>query len=589
MPAAVAGAALMVAAGGAVAVVAPPLGTTAAVTLSETGSLVAALLLLVGAALVAAGSVAWFGRRDHLLSVVAFAAAAAWMGMELAGRASVTSEARSAGLLITPLLAPLAIHLPLRATHADAASPPLRWLLVALYAVVGLAAIGRSLTYDPFFDLFCTPVCSRGDNVLAVVVDMPLARSFTSIATWATVFGGVSLVVWSVQRLLRDGRARCRRERLVLLPAALLGGAMAWWAAAGSAMPPYGPDDVRLLLPAVATAVGLGAVGIDISVSIIGEQRRADSLRRMADEITAGSQGLRTTLARTLDDPRLQVVYPVSEGGFIDDQGDPVEEPRSSARRAVTTIERAGVAIAYVDHAAELDPDVLDREIGAAARLAVDNERLEATIRARLRALQASRARIVATSDSTRVRLERDLHDGAQQRLLAVSFELRLASVAMAKSGHRDSQSAALAAMLADALGEMDLALSELRTLAHGIHPVVLVEDGLVGALASMADVSAIPVVVVAARVDRCAERTELAAYAAVVEALRQAEEAGAGRLDVNLTERAERLAVSMAARGLEDGPRWVKVGDRVGAAGGSLSWTESAGPGTLSVDLPCA
>ncbi len=221
------------------------------------------------------------------------------------------------------------------------------------------------------------------------------------------------------------------------------------------------------------------------------------------------------------------------------------------------------IAIAYVDHAAELDPDVLDREIGAAARLAVDNERLEATIRARLRALQASRARIVATSDATRVRLERDLHDGAQQRLLAVSFELRLASVAMAKSGHRDSQSAALAEMLADALGEMDLALSELRTLAHGIHPVVLVEDGLVGALAGMADVSAIPVLVVADRVDRCAERTELAAYAAVVEALRQAEDAGAEWLDVNLTERAERLAVSMAARGLEDGPRWVKVGDR--------------------------
>ena len=569
--------------------VAPPLGTNVGATVSQTSSLVALLVLQAGAVLVATGSVAWFGRKDHVLAVVAFAAAAAWMGMELAGRASVTSEARSAGLLITPLLTPLAVHLPLRAVRADTALTPIRWLLVALYAVVGIAAIGRALTYDPFFDLYCAPVCSRGDNVLAMVADVPLARQFANVMSWATVLGGPSLAVWSGWRLARDRRAGRPRDRLVLLPAVLLGGAMAWWAAADSATPPYRPDDLHLLLPAVAIAVGLGATGIGISASIFGEQRRAYALRRMADEIAAGSQSLRTTLARTLDDPQLQVAYPVSEGGAIDEQGDLVEEPQAGAGRAITTIERGAVTIAFVEHAAELDPDLLDREIGVAARLAVDNARLEATIRARLRDLQASRARIVARSDATRGRLERDLHDGAQQRLLAVSFELRLAAAALTQFGRPDSRSAGLAEVLADAIGEMDQALAELRTLAHGIHPVVLVEDGLIGALAGMADVSAIPVVVVVHQVDRCGAPTEVAAYVAVGEALRQAEQAGAGQLDVNLTGHSGRLTVSMGARGLEDGPRWVKVEDRIGAAGGSLSWAGTGVLGTLAVELPCA
>ena len=141
--------------------------------------------------------------------------------------------------------------------------------------------------------------------------------------------------------------------------------------------------------------------------------------------------------------------------------------------------------MALIEHDADLDPDLLDREIGAAARLAVDNEQLEATIRARLRELQASRARIVEAGGSgTWSARTCDLfHDGAQQRLLAVSFELRLAQAAL---GRDDAQANIRNwnSRFGVAIEELDQGIDELRELAHGIHPVVLREDGLLGALA---------------------------------------------------------------------------------------------------------
>ena len=122
-------------------------------------------------------------------------------------------------------------------------------------------------------------------------------------------------------------------------------------------------------------------------------------------------------------------------------------------------------------------------EIGAAARLAVDNERLRAEVLARVADLRASRARIVATADGTRQRLERDLHDGAQQQLLAASFELRQACSSAAASGDAE-----LAARLTDASEQAQQALTELRDLAHGIYPAILTEAGLEPAVRSLAE-----------------------------------------------------------------------------------------------------
>jgi signal transduction histidine kinase len=241
--------------------------------------------------------------------------------------------------------------------------------------------------------------------------------------------------------------------------------------------------------------------------------------------------------------------------------------------------------VALVEHDTALAPDLLDREIGAAARLAVDNERLEATIRARLRELRASRTRIVATADTARGRLERDLHDGAQQRLLTVSFELRLLAAVLAAAGAAAESRAAIDW----AMNETDAALSDLRDLAHGIHPVVLTEDGLDGALASLAETTAVPLVVMGGPIGRCAGPAELAAYLGVVEAIQQAEIRGVERVDVSVERGDETMRLTIAGPTIDERQR-VRIEDRVGAAGGHLDVSQS-GPGhsLLALELPCA
>ncbi|CAN5484533.1 hypothetical protein BH24CHL9_BH24CHL9_06490 [soil metagenome] len=581
-----AGAALLVTAGGAVALIAPALGPVSTTSAGHSGPLAASLVLAAGAVLVAAGSLAWFGRPDRGLPLIALFAAAAWMARELEGSASVAREARSLGMLITPLFVPLAVHLPIRALGADRAMP-IGLMLALLYAAVGITSSGLALTYDPFFDVHCAPVCARGDNLLVLQQDARLASIFETLGLAVSLVGSLGLMAWAFVRLLRPRPAQGLPQRLLIIAAGALGGAMAWWMGALLLPDADLPAAPALLLPAMVTAMAVAAVGAAVTGLIAGEMRRAEAIGRITDAITAGagSPSLRVTLARTLDDDRLRVAYPLEGGGFIDERGLPMEAPRWVAGRAVTGIERGEALIALVEHGADLDPDVLDREIGAAARLAVDNERLEATVRARLRELQASRTRIVEAGDAARGRLERDLHDGAQQRILAVSFELRLSAAASAQADARAHTKASIAA----AIEEVDRALAELRDLAHGIHPVVLIEDGLSGALASLAEEASIPVAV-SGDVDRCPGPTELAAYLAVDEAIRRAEVAGA--VGILLAAQVEDgwLRLDITGISADDGGSWVRVEDRIGAAGGRLEMARGPSGGAIvRVELPCA
>ena len=171
-----------------------------------------------------------------------------------------------------------------------------------------------------------------------------------------------------------------------------------------------------------------------------------------------------------------------------------------------------------VHDAALLEGPALEREIGSAARLAVENERLQAEVLAQLEDLRASRARIVETGDAERRRLERDLHDGAQQRLLALSYDLRLARAAAEAEGDREH-----ATLLASAGDEAQAALGELRELAHGIYPAILAEAGLAPALATLADEAPLPVELGEVPPERYGAPVETAAYLTVAEAIADA------------------------------------------------------------------
>ena len=291
---------------------------------------------------------------------------------------------------------------------------------------------------------------------------------------------------------------------------------MTWWAFGrlrGDGSPTV---DLTQVPSVVVLSVSLTVLAIATTSALILEMRRRSALRQLAETIgtEASPRTLEQVLVATLGDPTVRVAYPLDSGEVVDVAGRQVALPSGSPGRRVASIERGGRTVAIVEHAEAVDAGPLTREIGTAARLAVENERLDATVRARLRELQESRARIVAAGDATRLRIERDLHDVVEQRLLAVSYELRLARAAVTDpdSGH--------ASRLNDAIERLDQALIELRELAHGIHPAVLTEAGLDAAIRALAEVSPLAIELNAHAGLRCASPSESAAYLAVVEVL---------------------------------------------------------------------
>ena len=201
-----------------------------------------------------------------------------------------------------------------------------------------------------------------------------------------------------------------------------------------------------------------------------------------------------------------------------------------------------------------------------------------------MRELAESRTRIVERADAARLHLERDLHDGAQQRLLALSYELRLGRAAAARDGDDD-----LAASFERAIAETEAVLEELRELAHGIFPAVLVEAGLGPALADLADRATLPVEIVGDTGGRCPAASESAAYVVIDEAVRSAAGRGATHVRVEIA----RLDGRLTARVVDDGasPNAISdhLADRAGAARGRLTAETDAARPALRLEVPCA
>jgi signal transduction histidine kinase len=204
---------------------------------------------------------------------------------------------------------------------------------------------------------------------------------------------------------------------------------------------------------------------------------------------------------------------------------------------------------------------------------------LQAEALAQLDQLRVSRVRIVETGDSERRRLERDLHDGAQQRLLALSYDLRLAHAQAQADGDRQSGS-----LLTQATDQAQTALEELRELAHGIYPAILTEAGLGSALASLADAAPLPVEIRDAAQGRYPAAVETAAYHLVAEALDDAAGRGASHAAVSAVRDGGRLVVTVHDDGTDRTSSMVQLADRIGALDGNLT----VEPTRLLAELPC-
>jgi len=294
-------------------------------------------------------------------------------------------------------------------------------------------------------------------------------------------------------------------------------------------------------------------------------------------------QGLRDALARALDDPTLELVFWLPERGvFVDAVGTPVDLP-SEGGRALTRLDDEGGPVAALIH----DPILLEEPqlveaAGAAARLALANARLQIELQAQLLAVRESRSRIVAATDEERRRIERDLHDGAQQRLLALALALRTA-----ERRHHGSLDPEVEQLLAGAVSELQDAVRELRDLTHGFHPTLLAEQGLEAALASLSARMPVPVEVRLQLVERPEPQAEAAAYFVAAEALTNVvKHAGAGTVSVVVEQRDGLLRVEVADDGIggadSRGSGLRGLADRIEALGGSLVVDSPAGLGTI-------
>jgi signal transduction histidine kinase len=302
-------------------------------------------------------------------------------------------------------------------------------------------------------------------------------------------------------------------------------------------------------------------------------------------------EALQTALARTLGDPTLVLAYRLpGSRGHADAAGRPVLVPPVTPERACAPIDHDGheVATLIYDAALDDDPEMVEA-VRAAATMALENDRLLRESEARLAEVQASRQRIVAASDAERRRLERDLHDGAQQRLVAIALQLRM----LRDDIRRDpAQAEQLAASASD---ELASSLQELRELARGIHPATL-DQGLASALESLAARATVATAVSCDAPEGVPRAVELAVYFVACEALANVGKyAAATTASVRLSRTAAGVAIEIADDGVggadaANGSGLHGLADRVEALGGHLRVTSPPGAGTVvTAELPCA
>jgi signal transduction histidine kinase len=302
-------------------------------------------------------------------------------------------------------------------------------------------------------------------------------------------------------------------------------------------------------------------------------------------------KGLRDALARALRDPSLTLVYWLPDfAAYSGLDGRSVVLPSAESGVATTLIDRDGVPVAALLHDPSLadEPELL-AAVTAAAEIALENARLHVELRGRLQELRGSRARIVDVANKERQRLERNLHDGAQQRLVALSLELSLLGGDL--SSDKGAQE-----RLDRAQRQIAVSLAELREIARGIHPAVLSAHGLAVALEQLAALAPVRVRLAVETGGRLPEALEVAAYYLVCESLANVGKyAQAASATVEVSRASSQVIIEVTDDGIggadeERGGGLRGIADRVEALDGRLQvWSPVGGGTRIRAEIPCA
>ena len=535
--------------------------------------------IAAGLGLILAGALATAQPRSRRVGLLAMLAGSAWFGADLEGWQDGPSLLRSLGAAASPFTLALVLHFALALPRGRLRSAAARTTAVAAYGIAAVVTLARALFRDPLLDLYCWRNCR--DNSFLVDADPGIASALDDIWVWSALAIGLVLVGFGAHRLLTASGPGRRVLLPLITPAVLVGATEAVYAVALLRTRLESPDAAGFAAIFLAQALSLTLLAIGLAWSVVRVPRTGARVARLASDLgEAPPPGtLREALAAALGDPGVDVLYPRRDSHqLIDADGRPAELPARA--RAVARIARGERTLALVLHdPVLLDEPELERALGSAAKLSVENEALRAEALAQLHELSASRTRIVEAGDSARRGLERNLHDGAQQRLLALSYDLRLARAGAVAD--RDDE---LVAVLDTAADETATALDELRELAYGIYPAVLTEAGLAAALATLADGAPLPVELGHVTRVRQPPSVETTAYVTVAEAIGDAARRGASFAAVRVAREAGRLVIAVDDDGAPRSSRLLHVADRVGALAGTLH----VGDTDLRAEMPC-
>ena len=541
--------------------------------------------LAVGVLFVVAGLLGWARRPASAVGKLLTVAGLVWLLARALVWAGTNPVVFSAGLVLVLLPIAFLAHLAVGFPSGRVVAPGERFVVVSSYLVI-VAGVA-------FLDLSGCPDCPR--NLWAIPAEAGLGRWLRVLVLDATL-GAITAFCAVLVGHWRRGSRAARRVLAPVLPTALL----------------YAAVSAASILSELGAPVGLGqqwlwvedVAILAVPVAFLGGLLRSRLARYGVGELvvelgTAVGGELRSAVSHALGDPSVEIVYWMRDlDGYVDADGRRIELPGDDPERAVTVITRADERIGALVHDPALreEPGLLDA-VCAAAGLAMENERLHAEVLARLAEVSASRARIVEAADAERRRVERNLHDGAQQRLVTLSLALTMAQSRLAKetAPSGESPGSHVGELLSEAAEELVQALRELRELGRGIHPTILTEEGLDAALQSLAERSPVPVEISAHAGTRLPQPVEAAAYYVVSEALANVvkyADASTVKVTVDRCERSLRVEVAddgMGGAVARPGSGLEGLADRVAALDGRLVVDSPPGQGTrVTAEIPC-
>jgi signal transduction histidine kinase len=546
--------------------------------------------LAAGWALIAVGLRVALRRPPNRSGYLLAAAGVSWFFVEWNNPAIGSPAAFTFGLVVWALAPPVVAHAILAYPSGRPLPAPGRAALLAAYLAAGLVlGLLPALVFDPR-----QQACSQCPaNLLSVTSNQDAVRVLTQWGVWLGLVWPVALAAVAAWQFTRSSTPM----RWMTAPV-VVGGVvylLLVWVDFVHSLPraQLGNDEFERALW-LGEAIALCTIALGVIWPWLRARRTRSALASIVVDLghSPPPGGLREALASTLGDPALEVAYPLADPGrYVDAHGVAVDLAVQDGR-TVTPLARGGTTVALLIHRPGLlDNPELVQEVAAAARIALENERLQAIVRGQLEDLRASRARVVAAGDAERRRLERDLHDGAQQRLVGLSLALRLARIQLGP--HEDPE---LIIGMDQAGREIGAAIEELRELAHGIYPAVLTDEGLAAAVEALGERAVIPVRVVAVPEGRFPRPVEAAVYFLVAEACGKiAASAGASSVSVEVRQEEGRLLVEVTGEGAEKpGPgletRITGLSDRVGALDGRLRIEQLPGRGlAIHGEIPCA